>query len=93
MTQSIRVFISYARRDGESFADQLIERLHNDVPDIEILKDRNFMEGGKDYWEKIVKNIKKTNFTILVMTPVFLNLNAAEKNGTTHVTKGNVSFQ
>ena len=40
------VFISYARKDGEVFADKLRERLKKDAPDILVWQDRQEIEGG-----------------------------------------------
>jgi hypothetical protein len=43
---SPRVFISYARRDGEVFATELRERLEREEPEITLWQDRDRMEGG-----------------------------------------------
>jgi WD40 repeat protein len=64
-----RVFLSYARADGEIPAAELRERLKREAPDIEIKQDRLFLEGGIGFWEQIEKAIDSVEFLILVMTP------------------------
>src|SRR5438046_8250339 len=43
-----RVFISYARSDGEQFATRLRKRL--EAKHIPLWQDRVGMEGGRDWW-------------------------------------------
>ena len=43
-----RVFISYARSDGEAFATQL--RQEPEAKGIPLWQDRVGMEGGRDWW-------------------------------------------
>lgn len=72
MPDKIKVFISYARKDGENFSDWLIDELHREVPGIHVYKDHRFLEGGKDYLEQIVNKIDESSFLILVMTPALI---------------------
>ena len=46
-----RVFISYARSDGERFAARLRQRL--EAEHIPLWQDRVGMEGGRDWWLQI----------------------------------------
>src|SRR5438876_8792671 len=62
-----RVFISYARSDGEPFATQLRQRL--EAEQIPLWQDRVGMEGGRDWWLQIVEVLDKVEFMVLVMTP------------------------
>ncbi len=62
-----RVFLSYARSDGEGFAQGLrgsLERVG-----IPLWQDRVGMEGGRDWWLQITDAIEKVQFMVLVMTP------------------------
>ena len=70
MAEKPRVFISYARKDGEAFARNLHKRLVK-VFDAEALIwwDRAQMEGGKGWWTQIEKAIDTADFLVLVMTP------------------------
>ncbi len=67
---SPRVFISYARSDGEQIADELRETLgkHN----IPIWQDRVNMEGGRDWWQQIVDALNTVKFMVVIMTPAAL---------------------
>jgi hypothetical protein len=62
-----RVFLSYARSDGESFATQLRQRL--EAEHIPLWQDRIGLEGGKDWWLQITEALDKVEFMVLVMTP------------------------
>jgi hypothetical protein len=61
------VFISYSRIDGEAFAVSLREQLEKE--NIPLWQDRVSMEGGRDWWQQIVKALDKVEFMVLVMTP------------------------
>lgn len=64
-----RIFISYARADGEDFAHDLRDRL-TDVVGVEALwRNRDRMEGGRDWWNQIVEALKTVKFMVLVATP------------------------
>ena len=62
-----RVFLSYARSDGEQFAAELRERL--EAEDIPLWQDRVGLEGGKDWWQQIKDALDVVEFMVLVMTP------------------------
>jgi WD40 repeat protein len=62
-----RVFISYARTDGEPFATKLRQRL--EAEHIPLWQDRVGLEGGKDWWLQIAEALEKVEFLVLVMTP------------------------
>ena len=62
-----RVFLSYARSDGEPFATQLRQRL--EAERIPLWQDRVGLEGGKDWWLQITEALDKVEFLVLVMTP------------------------
>ncbi len=62
-----RVFISYARSDGEQFAAQLRHRL--EAKHIPLWQDRIGMEGGRDWWQQITQALDVVEFMLLVMTP------------------------
>ena len=63
-----RVFISYARSDGEPLATELRQRL--EAEHIPLWQDRIGMEGGRDWWQQITEALDKVEFMVLVMTPV-----------------------
>ncbi len=67
-----RVFISYARADGETFAADLRTRLEKEHPEITLWQDRVKMEGGRDWWLQITEAIQNVEFMVLVMTPAAL---------------------
>ncbi|MCS6872256.1 MAG: NB-ARC domain-containing protein, partial [Anaerolineae bacterium] len=62
-----RVFISYARSDGEGFAKALRQALERE--NIPLWQDRVAMEGGRDWWLQIEEALQKVDFMVLVMTP------------------------
>jgi hypothetical protein len=62
-----RVFLSYARSDGEQFATQLRQRLQ--AEHIPLWQDRIGLEGGKDWWQQIKDALDVVEFLVLVMTP------------------------
>ena len=62
-----RVFLSYARADGEQFATQLRQRL--EAEHIPLWQDRVGMEGGRDWWQQITEALDHVEFMVLVMTP------------------------
>jgi WD40 repeat protein len=64
-----RVFISYARRDGEMYATNLHRRLEREQPEITIWQDRSRMEGGVGWWKQITAALEKVHYLVLVMTP------------------------
>src|SRR5947209_10160297 len=62
-----RVFISYARSDGEPFATQLRQRLETEH--IPAWQDRVGMGGGGDWWLQITEALDQVEVMVLVMTP------------------------
>ncbi|HEY7493681.1 MAG TPA: TIR domain-containing protein [Candidatus Tectomicrobia bacterium] len=69
MADQWRVFISYARQDGEAFATALRRRLEKEEPEITLWQDRTEMEGGVGWWKQIEEAIAKCAFLVIVMTP------------------------
>ncbi len=65
-----RVFISYARSDGEPFASELRTLLQQQG--IPLWQDRVKMEGGRDWWLQIVDALNTVEFMVMVMTPAAL---------------------
>ncbi|MGP0592515.1 TIR domain-containing protein [Nitrospira sp. T9] len=65
-----RIFLSYARNDGEDFARDLRQKL-TDHP-FSLWQDRTQMEGGKDWWDQILEALKKVEYMVLVMTEAAL---------------------
>src|SRR6266566_1855743 len=72
-----RVFLSYARTDGEQFATQLRQRL--EAEHIPRWQDRVGMEGGKDWWQQITEALDKVEFMVLVMTPATMQSETVRK--------------
>lgn len=65
-----RVFLSYARSDGEGYARALTDRLR--AEDVPLWRDREGMEGGRDWWQQITAAIDAVDYLVLVMTPAAL---------------------
>ena len=72
-----RVFISYARTDGEPFAAELRQRL--EAEHIPLWQDRVGMEGGRDWWQQITEALDKVEFMVLVMTPAAMRSEMVRK--------------
>jgi hypothetical protein len=72
-----RVFISYARTDGEQFAAQLRKRL--EAEHIPLWQDRVGMEGGRDWWQQITEALDVVEFMVLVMTPAAMESEMVRK--------------
>ena len=63
----LKVFISYARRDGGAFAEELVDAL--DVAGFDAFLDRNDIAAGED-WEKRLEGLLAAADTVVfVMTP------------------------
>jgi hypothetical protein len=71
------VFISYARSDGEEFANALRQRL--EAEEIPLWQDRVGMEGGRDWWLQITAALDQVEFMALVITPNALKSNTVQK--------------
>jgi WD40 repeat protein len=63
------VFLSYARKDGESCATNVRERLRKEAADILLKQDREVLEGGVGWWKQITDAIDTVEFLILIMSP------------------------
>jgi WD40 repeat protein len=63
-----RVFISYARKDGDDFAHRLRERIELEQPEITIWQDRVRLEGGVGWWTQITEALDQVEFMVLVMS-------------------------
>ena len=72
-----RVFISYARTDGEPFATDLRKRLL--AEHIPLWQDRVGMEGGRGWWRQITEALDKVEFMVLVMTPAAMQSETVRK--------------
>jgi WD40 repeat protein len=62
-----RIFISYARRDGQEFANSLRRKLED--LDFSVWQDISAMEGGRNWWGQISEAIKQVEYLVMVMTP------------------------
>ncbi len=62
-----KVFISYARADGEELAHTIRQRLERQ--DITVWQDRVQMEGGREWWLQITEALNQVEFMVLVATP------------------------
>jgi hypothetical protein len=62
-----RVFLSYARADGEQFAKELRQQLEDEQ--VPLWQDRVGLEGGRDWWQQIKDALDVVEFMVLVMTP------------------------
>ncbi|MFL5586239.1 MAG: TIR domain-containing protein [Ktedonobacteraceae bacterium] len=72
-----RVFLSYARSDGEQFAARLRKRL--EAERIPLWQDRIGMKGGRDWWQQIKDALDKVEFMVLVMTPTAMRSEMVRK--------------
>src|SRR5437588_10368120 len=72
-----RVFISYARADGQDFARTLRTRL--EAEHIPLWQDLISLEGGRDWWLQITDALDHVEFMMLVMTPAALQSTTVRK--------------
>jgi TIR domain len=72
-------FISYARKDGEAFANALRKRLQSEAPDLRIWQDRRGIEGGVGWWRQIEEALENVEFLIIVMTDALLRSEITRK--------------
>ncbi|MEQ1679941.1 MAG: TIR domain-containing protein [Nitrospira sp.] len=72
-----RIFVSYARSDGESFARKLGNRLAQQG--FSLWQDRTEMEGGRGWWDQIVEALKSVEYCVLVMTPAALRSDVVKR--------------
>ena len=73
MSSQARVFISCARKDGETFATRLRRRLEQTEPEISLWQDRAQMEGGRDWWLQITNALDQVQFLVLCRTPAAMS--------------------
>ena len=62
-----RVFISYARSDGEEFANRLNQKI--EAEGIPCWLDKVKIRGGQDWWRQIKEALNVAEYLVLVMTP------------------------
>ena len=72
-----RIFLSYARSDGEQLATDLRQQLLDEH--IPLWQDRVGLEGGKDWWLQIAEALEKVEFLVLVMTPAAMQSETVRK--------------
>lgn len=72
MTDQPEVFISFASRDGEAFAEAVRVRLQSDSPALGIWKDHVVLQGGSKWWEQIQQALDQVRFLVLIVTPSLL---------------------
>jgi hypothetical protein len=58
-----RVFLSYARTDGEAFATAPRHRLKQAEPEITLWQDRAELEGGRGWWTQIEAALDQSRFS------------------------------
>jgi hypothetical protein len=64
---SLKVFISYARKDGSAFAEELVEAL--DVAGFDAFLDRNDIAAGEDWEKRLEGLIAAADTIVFVVTP------------------------
>jgi WD40 repeat protein len=74
-----RVFLSYARKDGEEFATNLRKRLQKLEQEITLWQDRDEMEGGVGWWKQIEEALDQVSFLVIVMTPAAMQSEMTRK--------------
>jgi WD40 repeat protein len=74
-----RIFISYARSDGEGFASALRQRLQATHPSLTLWQDRAELEGGVGWWKQIAAALDQVEILIMVMTPAVTQSAVAQK--------------
>ncbi|MEM9953164.1 MAG: TIR domain-containing protein [Chloroflexota bacterium] len=67
--EKARIFISYARKDGEAFAKDLRQKLITQFDEDTIWQDRTDMEGGISWWKQITTALENVEFMVLIATP------------------------
>src|SRR4051812_13973033 len=78
-----RVFLSYARKDGEAFATALRRRLATEEPEITLWQDRVALEGGVGWWTQIEAALDQVKFLVIVMTPQAMRSETTRRSGAT----------
>src|SRR5690349_10979498 len=67
MAHEPKVFVSYARVDGEAFALSIHEQLR--ACGVSTWFDRQGMVGGQDWWRQIVDALDDASYLVLITTP------------------------
>ncbi len=67
------VFISFASRDGECFAEAVRVRLQRESPALGLWKDHLSLEGGRGWWDQIEAALDEARFLVLILTPAVLS--------------------
>lgn len=65
--QSLKIFISYARKDGAAFAEEMVEAL--EVAGFDPFLDRNDIAAGEDWEKRLEAMIAAADTVVFVMTP------------------------
>src|SRR3982751_4214020 len=63
------IFLSYARKDGETLARWVRRRLELEHPDLRLWQDLTDMEGGAGWWAQITEALDVVAVMVLVLTP------------------------
>jgi len=74
-----RVFISYARSDGETYATWLREKLQTEHPDITLWHDIVSERSGRDWWLQITEALDHVEYVVMVATPNALKSDMVRK--------------
>jgi WD40 repeat protein len=74
-----RVFLSYARSDGEQIARELRTRLERDHPEITLWLDRAQMVAGLGWWKQITEALERVEILVMVLTPNAMHSEIAAK--------------
>src|SRR3954471_7057573 len=74
-----KVFISYARRDGEPVANDMRSLALAALPDVEPWMDHYDMEGDQGWWKQITDAIDGSWAAVLVLTPAALKSKVVAK--------------
>ena len=74
-----RIFISYARSDGEDFAKDLRQKLVDIFGEEAIWRDRDRLEGGKGWWQQIEEALETVDFMILIASPAAMESKIVRK--------------
>lgn len=64
---ALKIFISYARRDGSAFAEELVDAL--DVAGFDAVLDRNDIAAGEDWERRLDGLIAAADTVVFVLTP------------------------
>src|SRR5271165_3466195 len=72
-TPKPEVFISFASRDGECFAEAVRVRLQRESPALLTWKDHVSLEGGSKWWDQIQQALDQVRFLVLIVTPCVLH--------------------